>query len=124
MGADPGVPDRDTCASCLEDHRLVQKEIEMPHQLVAHHLGGEVIAGTGASVNAPGIPEGTNAIWVMARGGAVYVTVNGQAGPLTSPVYVADGTCRFYGYFDNIHSLGVYCDADVYAHLSYDKFPA
>lgn len=124
MGCGPDIPDRYPFAFYLEDFRMVQKEIKMPHQLVGHHLGGEVVAGTGASVNAPGIPEGTNAIWVTARGGDVYVTVNGQAGPLISHTHAPDGTSRFCGYYDNIHSLGVYCDADVYAHLSYDKFPA
>lgn len=91
---------------------------------VGRFLGGEVIAGNGESQNAPGIPEGTTSIWITARGGDVYATLNGEAGPLISPMHAPDGSARYYGEFDNIKSLGIYADADVYAHLTYVKYPA
>lgn len=93
----------------------------MSQYSIAKYVGGEVVLGDGGSQNAPGIPAGTTAIWCAARGGAVYLTLNGGASPNTSPMYVPEDGLRLYGPFDNIHSLGIYADAGVYAHLTYEK---
>lgn len=88
---------------------------------VEEYLGGEVVEGTGASVNAPGLPSGTTSIWCTAEGGVVYLTINGPAGQLISPMHVPEDGARYLGDYDNIKSLGVFAAASVYAHLSYSK---
>lgn len=93
--------------------------LDTTQYLIETYLGGEVVEGNGASQNAPGIPAGTTSIWICARGGDVYITINGVAGPLISPMHAPDGSTRYYGPFNNIHSLGIYADDDVYAHISY-----
>lgn len=81
-------------------------------------LDGQVVAGTGANVNVS-IPKGTTAVWICARGGDVYATPNGIAGPLTSPFHAADGTVRIAGPFKNMTHIGIYAATNVYAHLAF-----
>jgi len=88
---------------------------------MSKYLGGEVVLGNDGTQNAPGIPEGTTTIWIFARGGPVYATPNGDADPLTSPVYVPEDKVAILLLFDNIHSLGIYADSSSYAHLMYVK---
>lgn len=83
------------------------------------YLGGEVIEGTGASVNAPGLPAGTTTVTVTARDGDVFVSINGDAAANSSPIYAADGESITFGPFDNISSLGVFAAGSVFAHLLY-----
>lgn len=85
----------------------------------AEYLGGEVIEGTGATVNAPGIPAGTTTIEIIAEDGDVYATINGDAGQLISPIYVGDTEHVKVGPFDNIRSLGIFAAGSVWAHIQY-----
>lgn len=90
---------------------------------VGKFLGGEVVQGTGASKNAPGVPEGVNVIWVMARGADVYANLNGAATPTTAPMYVKQDTVRIFGPFDNIQRLSIYGTTSAFAHIIYEKSP-
>ncbi len=78
----------------------------------------QTITGNGASQPAT-LPSGVSTIWVTAEGGAVYVSVNGEASA-ASGIYIPDGQPRLIGPYSNLTSLGVFATSPAKAHLVYE----
>lgn len=92
---------------------------EMTVMPTGTYLGEQVISGNDASQNAT-LPDGTKAIWVSARGGAAYVSVNDDAAAASSGMYIPEDAVRIIGPFDNITSLGVYAATGDSVHLLFE----
>jgi glucose/arabinose dehydrogenase len=83
------------------------------------YLGEQALSGNGASQNAT-LPAGTKTIWITARGGVAYGSVNAAAAAASSGTYVPEDGVRIIGPFSNITSLGVFAASGVTVHLLYE----
>jgi hypothetical protein len=86
------------------------------------YLGQQVISGNDGSQNAT-IPAGTTTIWISARGGPVYASVNAAGAAASSGFYIPEDMVRIVGPFTaaSITSLGVWAATGDLAHLVYES---
>lgn len=94
-------------------------ETAIPVSSEQTYLGEQVLSGNGASQNAT-LPTGTKTIWITARGGVAYGSVNAAAAAASSGTYVPEDAVRIIGPFSNITSLGVFAASGVTIHLLYE----
>lgn len=87
---------------------------------VASYNGQQVVSGNAASQTVTP-PAGTKTVWITARGGPVYASVNQDAAAASSGYYVPEDKVMIIGPFDNIVTLGVWAAAGDFAHLVFER---
>ena len=86
---------------------------------VATFLGDQVVTGNDASQTITP-PDGTKTIWITARGGPNYASVNENAAAASSGYYVPEDKTMIIGPFSNINTLGVWVATGDFAHLVFE----
>ena len=85
------------------------------------HLGGDVVALAGASVQAVTLPAICTMFQIRARGGAVYYEINGAVASVDSSGYVADGSGAVEGPLSELSRLDVFGAQGAFAHITFYK---
>jgi len=89
--------------------------VYLPH---VEYLGGEAIAGNGAS-QACTLETGTQIVLISAEGGGVQFQLNAESCPASGAGFVPQDGQVILGPFTNLTSLHVYMASGTTAHLTY-----
>lgn len=95
-------------------------DIAMPVTQVGSYNGQQVVSGNSASQTVTP-PAGTQTIWVTARAGPVYVSINQNASAASSGYYIPEDKVMIIGPFNNITTLGIWTATGDFAHLIFEK---